>query len=67
MQFHPLPPTHPHQPHRGVGAAKNSAAMGRNPAIIFIIIIIIIININININQKKNENKYKKRDPFSIP
>ena len=48
---------HPtHRPHRGGGAAKNSAAMGRNPAIITIIIII-IININININQKNNNIK----------
>ena len=51
-----LPPPPTHRPHQGVGAAKNSAAMGRNPAIIIIVIIIfiiIIINININIHQKK--------------
>ena len=41
MQFRHHP--HPHRPHWGVGAAKNSAAMGRNPAIIIIIIIIISI------------------------
>ena len=48
IQLHPT-----HRPQGGVGAPNNSAAMGRNPAIIIIIIIVIIINNNTNINQKK--------------